>query len=573
MVTLNYTSLLLVFPSVLNFPLLNSNQLFTTGIHTVSVLGTLHNHRNRWNPFHIENVMQREGNSRVWMRWFNLHSKGGRHQDGIYNLRFIINYNPRRTLKLIEWNVSPELLIASLRESSLGDTGGNLTLHVLQSCSVCVRVDPEAGEASFTSDTPASLSPIAQAVSFQLNGFVWDDVDMFLKFDERAPCRSFRRVAENFWELAVPLRRDGGIDFRRDGVYQFLISCNGDEDQGLSALNRPTTAHDLHLIEGSGFGSSHGTARHSAPTIKVEKNCLYIFSLKKEPQGYRLWIRDSDGYNVPFLNHSSLSIQLLGTIFSEHGFDPSHPQATMQPDASGMAFETCLSIGPGAYSINFAIAHELFLDTMGLGCWLEYDGYGLRGIAWHGKPNEVNIGFHVRKAGHYRFRYDCSCDQFTIEPVAPEHQKPGILEPILGIETLSLVGSFAPPLESWSTDSANNIMACLGGCRFEKLVYLESSCSYEFKFVANRSNWHIVFADYELDGYGMSYESPINPSPFDSRLCDLRRYGQLTTHGNPPPIRYRPKQTGMHRFCVDLNTGAYSVQPALAPVGCPSSPE
>jgi hypothetical protein len=43
----------------------------------------------------------------------------------------------------------------------------------------------------------------------------------------------------------------------------------------------------------------------------------------------------------------------------------------------------------------------LFLDTMGFGCWLEEtdqtEGTSLRGIAWHGKPQEWNISTRARR--------------------------------------------------------------------------------------------------------------------------------------------------------------------------------
>jgi hypothetical protein len=71
----------------------------------------------------------------------------------------------------------------------------------------------------------------------------------------------------------------------------------------------------------------------------------------------------------------------------------------------------------------------------------------------------------------------------------------------------------------------------------------------------------LVFADYELDGYGFAYDAPLNPAPFDTTLAQLRTYGHLTTHGNPPALRFTPKETGWHRFSVDLVTGGYSIQP------------
>jgi hypothetical protein len=212
--------------------------------------------------------------------------------------------------------------------------------------------------------------------------------------------------------------------------------------------------------------------------------------------------------------------------------------------------------------VNFAIGQELFLDTMGLGCWLEHAGAGLRGVGWHGKPNEANILFQVLQSGHYSFHYDRQTDIFGIDPIAlsgPSLSRP--IKAVKGIQSLSLIGNFEPPLESWKPESDANLMSDLGGMRYEKLVRLVAGETYQFKFVANRTNWLLVFANYEFDGFGMCYDAPMNPQPFDSQLAALKRFGHLTTHGNPPALTYKADESGYHRFAVDLNTGAFTVSP------------
>ena len=170
--------------------------------------------------------------------------------------------------------------------------------------------------------------------------------------------------------------------------------------------------------------------------------------------------------------------------------------------------------------------------------------------------------FQVNRGGLYEFRYDRSSDTFCIDPVgAVSSGDVPPLQAVSGIESLSLVGNFPAPMVSWSTDAEQNLMADLGSQRFEKLVNLEAGVTYQFKFVANRSNWLLVFADYELDGFGMAYDAPQNPMPFDSDLPALKRHGQITTHGNPPPISFKATHTGAHRFCVDLSSGAYAIHP------------
>jgi len=558
--------------TVLQFPYHDPQHVFAGSIHSLAVLGTVHSHRNRWNPFEQANDMHRGDDGVSWIRWFDLHPNGGRHGDGVYNLRFIINHNPRRSLKLRHWlslpftsaadhsSSLPLHLHASLVESSLGLGGSNLTFRVHRTCAVCLSVDPISSQVSFRSSSREALSLIIGTNSWELNGFVWDEADMFQKFDERLPGRDFHSLSDCLWEISIPLSRDGGIDFRHDGVYQFLISRNGDEDQGLSAINSSGFSDRLLLVEGSGFGSSHGSSYHSAPTLRVERDGPHTLTLMQDQDAYYLWARGPDGTPLRFINQKASTIQLLGSVFSDHSFDPTHPQSEMDEGKTVGEFSRILDLVKGTYSINFAIGRELFLDTMGFGCWLKSEGRGLRGLAWHGKPNELNIGFRVHCSGCYRIQYDRGSDQFMIDPLSPECDLSGCLEAVSAIDSLSLVGSFDDPMESWSPASERNLMASLPGHCFEKLVSLHAGKSYTFKFVANRSDWLIVFADYELDGYGLSSEVPTKRLGSDCDLSDLRHHGHLTSHGNPPPLSFTPPVDGAYRFHVDLNTGAYAVE-------------
>ena len=40
----------------------------------------------------------------------------------------------------------------------------------------------------------------------------------------------------------------------------------------------------------------------------------------------------------------------------------------------------------------------------------------------------------------------------------------------------------------------------------------------------------------------------------------MQKYGQLTSHGNPPALQYEAQNSGLHEFYADLITGAYSVK-------------
>jgi len=41
----------------------------------------------------------------------------------------------------------------------------------------------------------------------------------------------------------------------------------------------------------------------------------------------------------------------------------------------------------------------------------------------------------------------------------------------------------------------------------------------------------------------------------------LKRFGQLTSHGNPPALSFTPIHSGPYRFYADVITGAYNVKP------------
>ena len=567
---------------MLEFPVHRSSHLFNSRCEIVSVLGTVHHHRHRWNPFSTVNDMHWNPTDNEWEYTFFLQPRGGRHGNGIYSLRFVANHNPARVLKLGNGNIGqPEEL--DLIESRWGEAGRNISLQTLASTECRVTVTEDLSTARFHSTTPGALKSVEFGDSFELNGFVWDDDDMFNKYQERQIHHRFIPQGADSWAIELDLRKNGGIIFRSDGVYQFLISANGDEDQGLSALNHPewigvplassamaaaatSDSEWIDLVQGTGFGSSHGRSLHSAPTIKVSASGRYRFLLKKFHGGYRLKPEALGSGSVELLN-TVRSVQILGSIHPQDPFNPLNPKADMLPvQGKPGEYERELGVTAGSHVVAFALDRELFLDTMGLGCWIrssEDDPCFMEGMGWHGKPNEPNISFIVEEDCRLRFTYDLNTDSFTIR----EHGSSHGIRPVRGIESLSLVGNFGEPLASWDPKAAANRMSRAGHERFERFLFLNSGQEYSFKFVANSSDWQLVFADYELDGYGMSLPAPCNPKPWDSTLADLKKYGQLTTHGNPPPLSYSAKRDGWHRFFVDLHTGAYAIHPVSEETG------
>lgn len=555
---------------MISFPIFDEDSIFCNKIRNISVLGTVHDYRNRWNPFEPENELTRSSQPTEWVKWLKLSSRGGRHRDGVYSFRFVINHNPRRLLKLDSWNTRStseeihegnNLISASLCESDLGKNGQNITIHVHHDCEACLVVDSNQKTIEIVCDIAGAISYVNHVSSVQINGFIWDDLDMFAKFNEHSPGRDLHRISDKVWERELPLTTKGGIDFRADGVYQFLLSANGDEDQGYGALNRQNNTQSIiDLVSGTGFGSSHGTSYHSGATIRVLEDDVYTFTVNLERGREQVQIRGKTTGRVQVVNNEAHGMQLLGDIHPADSFDPTKPQSQMHAiDQAKECFEKLISLEPGYYSINFAIGSELFLDTMALGCWLKTNGTSLKGIGWHGKPNECNINFRVLHKGIYRFSYNRSNDIFSIEACDSTGVHPACLEATTSISALSIVGNFTSPLVAWDPKADENLMVSLGRGRFEKIITLEQGVDYQFKFVGNQSNWQIVFADYELDGYGLAYMTN-NPDPYNSRLEDLRVHGHLTTHGNPPPLHFISPASGPFRIMVDLWTGAYGIK-------------
>ena len=163
--------------------------------------------------------------------------------------------------------------------------------------------------------------------------------------------------------------------------------------------------------------------------------------------------------------------------------------------------------------------------------------------------------FELDVDSRLRFRYNLNDDGFAIEVVSGA----GVLIPITQLSELSLVGNFPEPLQPWDPESPANLMEVIGGGRFQRCVLLKAGESYTYKYVANRTPWQMVFADYELDCYGTDFTGS-HPIQGQVTVSALKRFGQLTSHGNPPALSFTPIHTGPYLFYADVITGAYSVK-------------
>lgn len=510
---------------------------------SAQLLGTVNNNRGRWNPFLPENSMIREGE--IYYKEVELRANGGRYRDGVYAFRFAINHNLQETYKADHYKIDstgkPKLITGAQANQA-----NNIIVKVKQDGIYKIIFNP----AKLIFDITPNLTYLTKIETVQINGFIWDNEDMFQKFAETRPNHEMA-LNNDWWEITIPLKVNGS--FRQDGVYQFLFSVNHNEDWGFAAYNDGQNS----LVGGTGFGSSGGQNKHSAITIQVFADGDY--RIRINPKKYKFEAIAPEGVQPVKVWNDVKSFQLLGTFYNTDQFTPTNSDRNMNYSQDGV-WRKIVNIQPGIYGANFAISQELFLDTMALGAWLESDQTNkLIGRAWHGKPNEPNIFFEVLQEGAYQFSYYGDKDEFYIEYIGEKSGDTVAIKPLITIKTLQLVGNFDTPLESWNPSSEANNLQRIAQSIFTKTVHLEAGRQYEYKYTANNWGWLWVFADYELDGYGQDFTGT-NPDPLHSRIEDLKVYGQLTTHGDPPTLKFTPQVSGEYTFRVNLETGAYFVQ-------------
>ena len=541
-------------------PRFTQQHIDSESIESVSLLGTVHRRRWRWNPFESALDMVKVSDT----TWRICHAVDGPQPpdvNGLYSLRLVLNHSHKRQLKT---SLSQKQSgIFDLIETDDGRSTYNIHFRVDVTQLIVFEFDSQAMQLTLTPSAGFDTFHHIDAFdSFQLNGFPWDSLNMFDKFDPRLKGREFVKQSDDLWSIDIPLLKTGGIDFRADGVYQFLISANHDEDFGFSALNDGQSS----LIQGTGFGSSHGSSIHSGCTIQVFDDGEYRFNLhnplSESPKFSVVPSPANPSLRPPDVLNERKSFQLLGSIFEDNQFDPTDPDRLMKPIAGSDKVSLNATVKSGFHVVNIGISSELFLDTMGLGCWLDInDGVpssSLECVTWHGKPHELNICFKLDADSDLDFVFDPETDRLSIRVISG----PGQLIPISSLESMSLVGSFddSDTLEAWNPESPLNLMNPLQPGCFDRVVPLIAGKTYNYKYVANRSPWALVYADYELDCYGFDF-SGSNPDAADPSKRSLKRFGQLTSHGNPPALEFIPSHTGNYRFFVDVVHGGYSVRP------------
>ncbi len=516
----------------IKFPSFPREHIYSEDIESISIIGEIHPKKWRWNPFN-ESLDLKRISSNIWSFTLDLVGSDDERFEIAYSIRLVINHNFQRQLKVKSFSKNKWIL----QEESSGQTFNNINFYstIDQKIEFIFNTDNFEFQLKSRNGELPDIKEVIEFESYQLNGFVWDNLNMFEKFNPKLPNRSFSKISEDLWSIEIPLKKNGGIDFRADGVYQFLISANKEENFGFSGFNNGRGS----LIKGIGFSSSHGTSMHSAITIKVFEDGIYKINLINPNSinpTFSIDVVDNSILKKPIILNDLKNYQLLGSVYKEDSFDPTKPNRDLI-EIDNNIYQLDLEVDTGDHSINFALSNELFLDTMALGCWLNLDDLvegktnKLSGIGWHGKPHEFNIPFSLEKKTLLRFTYNKTNDNFSIEVLNGKK----LLKPTTELNKLSIVGDFDNPLEAWNPKSEMNLMQHLGESKYFIKINLISGKTYNYKYVGNLSDWTLVFADYELDGYGSDFTGS-NLSSKNPSVKNMKDFGQLTSHGNPPPF-------------------------------------
>ena len=256
----------------LKFPCFKSKHIYSKEIESISLLGDIHPKKWRWNPFN-KFLDLKKINTNTWSLKLDLDGPSESIFSGAYSLRLVINHNMHRQLKVKSFLENRWVLQEETSEKTFNNI--NFYSNIDQTIEFSFNSDTyELQLKSKNGDLP-DIHEVIEFESYELNGFIWDDLNMFDKFNPKLPNRSFNKISDNLWSIEVPLKKDGGIDFRADGVYQFLISANKEENFGFSGINDGLGS----LVKGVGFSSSHGTSMHSAITVRIFENGIYKINL------------------------------------------------------------------------------------------------------------------------------------------------------------------------------------------------------------------------------------------------------------------------------------------------------
>jgi hypothetical protein len=481
---------------------------------SAQVVGSVHEGRYAWNPFHPSNAMPPAGKD-GFRSTLRLSKTGGRNRDGIYTMRFFTNSELRQVYKRGS-------KAGTLVTGPAATAAGNIVFQVSKDGDYTITFDPAS--------STYSISPAVEEQdvirSMQLNGFVHDtegNVECFdgrrtrpaEKWDEGVPSHELQKNPDGSWSIQIKLSATGGHE--KNGVYQCLLSANNNSDWGYGAiLGKPGK-----LAGGNGYESRVGHVEETAICFRVSKDGLYTITVW--PEEYRFEISPL----VDFFQ--KMEFQVDGNVVPDP-WNPAAPGHDMERGEDGLWRKTLTldkeggSDGKGTYVMNFSIDGNWALDSIGFG--------GKWGKTWHSDPQEWNLLFRAPADGDYRVTLDPEKGEFSFDPP---------VEPITEISSLQLCGDFdqfagdgkngwneLDPMHDMQQQDDKNV--------FTKRMRLTGGKTYSYRFTANRTGWGWSLADYPYDGH--------------------RR---LASHGSPPPITYVCPRDGDYLFTADVLTGEYSV--------------
>ena len=483
---------------------------------SAQVMGTVHDTREKWNPYMPENDMTFDKNSGLYRQLFYLSAHGGRCADGIYAIRFSTNNEILQVYKQGE-SIGQLVTAGDIRHAN------NIIFRVTKENKYTISFDPK----SKTYNISPQVEYLTKIESIQLNGFVYDDQGFAESWDKRRThpaeiwdetlvSHDMVRSSDGTWSKKVFLKAKGGL--HKDGRYQFLFSANHIGDWGYCAIN----GEPGKLCAGSGYDSKNGMIIDSGIVIKITKDGEYTFTVN--PQEF--WYTISPA--VICLNNLN-RIQLNGSIIDDP-WDPKAKEHEMTKGEDGIwRKKVKLSknggeAGNGIYVMNFSIDSEWFLDNIGMG--------GVWGKTWHILPQESNIMFQVLNDGEYEIQLDTVKNSFSIFPE---------VRPITKFYSLRIVGNFEElendGVNGWSPFDRLHDMQTSDGVTFFRDLHLIQGKVYQYKYAANNAGWGWVFNDYPWDGYR-----------------------KLALHGNMAPLEFKPDTTDIYRFSVNTVTGEYLVK-------------
>ena len=256
----------------LKFPSFSSKHIYSKEIESITLIGNVHAKKWKWNPFN-QSLDLKKLSKNTWGLKLNLEGKDDSEFSGAYSVRLIINHNFNRQLKVASF--SNKKWILNVEDQGMTLDNINFYSKKDQEIECIFNSDNYEFELISADGELPDIQEVLDYKSYELNGFVWDNLNMFEKFNSKLSKRSFKRISDEIWSIEVPLKKNGGIDFRADGVYQFLISADKEENFGFSGLNDGKGT----LVKGIGFSSSHGTSMHSAMTVKIFNDGIYKINL------------------------------------------------------------------------------------------------------------------------------------------------------------------------------------------------------------------------------------------------------------------------------------------------------